>query len=79
MSQIGFLPVLRAVPIINLFASLILGIAIAFLDLAFELVAPPVNGIEVVIGEFAPLLLDPAFDLLPVSFNSVPIPSLLRV
>ena len=37
----------------TLFPHLILGIAEAFLDFAFELIAPPVSGGEIIIGELA--------------------------
>jgi hypothetical protein len=48
---------------------LILGIAIALLDFAFELVTSAVDRSKVVIGELAPLLSDLARELLPASFN----------
>jgi hypothetical protein len=35
------------------------------------LIAAAIDGSKVIVGELAPLLLDPAFDLLPVSFNTV--------
>ena len=47
------------------------GFAVAFLDLAFELLGSAVDGVEVVVGELAPLLLDFAFDLFPVAFELV--------
>jgi hypothetical protein len=52
---------------------LILGIPIAFLDFAFELVTSAVDSSKVVIGELAPLLFDLARELFPTSFNPIPI------
>jgi hypothetical protein len=37
------------------------------LNLAFEFLAAAIDGSQVIIGELTPLLLDLAFDLLPVS------------
>jgi hypothetical protein len=37
------------------------------------LIAFAIDGGQVVVGELAPLLFDLAFDLLPVSFNTVPV------
>jgi hypothetical protein len=53
--------------------NLILGIPIAFLDFAFELVTSAVDSSKVVIGELAPLLFDLARELFPTSFNPIPI------
>src|SRR5690606_33570070 len=43
------------------------------LDASEQLVALAGDDIELVVGEFAPLLLDLAFQLLPVSFDNVPV------
>ena len=43
-------------------------------DLAsFELVLPPVDDVEVIVSEPTPLLLGSALELLPVSFDSIPV------
>src|SRR5688572_25811832 len=47
--------------------------AVAFLDLAYELVALSRDNVEVVIGQLAPLLFQPAFHLLPIAFNTFPV------
>src|SRR5690606_8278316 len=47
--------------------------AVAFLDQALKLVALAGDPVEVDVGEFAPLLLDLALHLLPVSFYAVPV------
>ena len=47
---------MRAVPVVDVPANLILLNAIAFLDLALQLIAPAVDDIKVVVGKFAPLL-----------------------
>src|SRR5258707_9593001 len=67
------LPLLRAVPVVDILAHLILGDAVPLLNLAFELVALAANDIEIVIGQLAPLRFDLAFDLLPISFHAIPI------
>ena len=41
-------------PCVYIFFGLILGQAIAFLNLPLELVLPPIDDIEIVIGELAP-------------------------
>jgi hypothetical protein len=55
------------------FFSLVLGKAVAFLNLPFELLLPPIDDVEIIIGEAAPLLLGLAFELLPVTFDSIPV------
>jgi hypothetical protein len=45
----------------------------AFLNLAFKLFALAGNFVEIIIGKMTPLLLDLAFELLPVSFDAIPI------
>jgi len=62
---------LLRIPVINVLARLIPGYAIPLLDLAFELLTLAVYGREVIVGELAPLLFDLAFDLLPISFDTV--------
>jgi hypothetical protein len=66
------LPSLPAIPVVDVAAGAILLDAVAFLDLAFELVALAGDAVEVIVGELAPLFLDLALDLLPVSFDAVP-------
>src|SRR5262249_55075681 len=46
---------------------------VTLLELALELIAATVDDIEIVVGEFAPLLLHIALELLPVAFNAIPI------
>ena len=65
------LPGLLAIPVVNVLLDLILSEAITLLDLSFELIAATVYGGEVIVSEFAPLFLDLACDLLPVSFNAI--------
>ena len=52
---------------------LILGEAVALLQLAFELLAAAFDPVEIVIGELAPFLLGGALELLPVALDPVPI------
>ena len=58
MLQLDELPRLLAVPVVNVLLDLILGEAVTLLDLSFELIAAAVDHSEVIVGEFAPLLLD---------------------
>src|SRR3954467_9024152 len=69
------LPLLRAVPVVDILAHLVLGDAVPLLDLAFELVALAANEIQIVVGQLSPLFFDLAFDLLPISFHAIPIHS----
>src|SRR5690606_22259949 len=52
---------------------LFLADAVGLLDAPEQLVALAGDDIEMVVGQFAPLLLDLAFQLLPVSFDDVPV------
>src|SRR5205823_14518071 len=63
----------RAVPMVDVSTNLIDSVAVAVLDLAFELLPSALDGIEVLIGELGPFLLDPALELLPVALEAVPI------
>src|SRR6266403_5101354 len=63
----------RLEPVVHVLVDLVLGEAVALLQLAFELFAASFDHVEIVIGEFAPLLLGGALELLPVAFNPVPI------
>src|SRR6266699_6444456 len=69
----------RPEPSLDVLLGLILGKAVAFLNLALELFLPPIDYVEVVVGEPAPLLLDSALELLPVPFDLVPIHDPLRL
>src|SRR5690606_25292546 len=60
-------------PVLDLTLGLVLGNAVTFLNLARELVALAGDDVEVVVGQLAPLLLDLALHLLPVTFDAVPI------
>jgi hypothetical protein len=52
---------------------LILRDPITLLNYSFQLIATTGDSVQIVVGEVAPLLFDLAFELLPVSFNSIPI------
>jgi hypothetical protein len=69
----GELPRLAIVPIVNVFTDFVLGLAVAFLDLAFQLLATAIDLRQVVVSELSPLLLDLAGHLLPTTFNAVPV------
>src|SRR5262245_16617161 len=57
-------PALRGQPAVDVLAHLVLGLAVALLDLAFELVAAAADDVKIVVGQLTPLLLDLALDLL---------------
>src|SRR3981081_860765 len=63
----------RLEPVIHILVNLILGEAVALLQLAFELLAATLDHIEIVVGGLAPLFLRGSLELLPVTFNPVPI------
>jgi hypothetical protein len=67
------LPPLRGIPIVNVLSDLILGQAVSLLDLAFQLLTAAIDRVEIVIGELAPFLLHLPLDLLPISFNAIPV------
>jgi hypothetical protein len=61
------LPGLATVPIVDILGGTILLVAVALLDLAFELIKLAIDDIEIIVSQLAPLLLDLTLDLLPVS------------
>src|SRR5258708_40351675 len=63
----------RPEPVIDIPVNLILGKTVALLQLAFELLASAFDHVEIVVGEFAPLLLRRTLELLPVALDPVPI------
>src|SRR5450830_216341 len=65
--------VLAFLPSGKLFLRLFPGDSIGFLDFAEKLIAFARNYIELIVGEFPPLLLDVALELLPVAFDSIPV------
>ena len=71
-------PLLTVVPVINVLTNFIFCETVPLLDLAFELFAAAVYYVEVVVSELPPLLLDLAFNLLPISFDSIPVHVNLR-
>src|SRR5579859_3059498 len=64
---------LRAVPVVYVLLDLILAQAVALLQLALQLVPPARDLVQIVVRELAPFFLDLAFELLPVSFDTIPI------
>ena len=62
-----------ALPMAKLLLDVVLGQTVAFLDLAGELIAPAGNDVKIVVGQLAPLFLDPARDLFPVALNAIPV------
>src|SRR3981081_632336 len=63
----------RPEPVVHIPVDLVLGKAVALLQLAFELLAPALDHVEIVVGELAPFFLGGALELLPVTFDPVPI------
>src|SRR4051812_243368 len=60
-------------PVLHLPLGLVLADAVGLLDLARQLVPLSADGVDIVVGELAPLLLDLALELLPVAFDAIPI------
>src|SRR5712691_3668976 len=60
-------------PSVDLALGFVLGNAVALLQAAGELGALALDHIEVIVGELSPLLPNLAFELLPVSFNAIPV------
>src|SRR5262249_17137339 len=60
-------------PGVDLALALLLRHAVALLKPAAQLHALALDDVEVVAGELAPLLLNPAFELLPIAFDTIPI------
>ena len=58
-------------PIIDILLHHVLGMTVALLDLAFEVLALAVYRGKVVVSELAPLFLDLADELLPVTFDTI--------
>src|SRR5258705_4721273 len=74
MAPVGSLLLVHALePRIDVPLRLVLGIAVALLQPAGELGALAFDHVEVVIGELAPLLLRPAFELFPIALHTIPI------
>ena len=59
-------------PIVDLILHQVLGMAVALLNLAFELFALAFYLGQIVVSELAPLFLDLAGELLPIAFNEFP-------
>jgi hypothetical protein len=67
------LPGLATVPIVHFLLRPVFCITVPFLKFSLQLVPLASDDIEVIIGQFSPLLLHLAFDLLPVSFDTIPV------
>src|SRR5262249_7391895 len=65
-------------PSIDVLPHHILGETVAMLDHTFKLFALSVDLSQIVIGELAPLLFDPALSLFPISCDAVPVHVRLR-
>src|SRR5262249_45732189 len=60
-------------PAVDLALGLVLRHAVALLKPAAELHALTLNDVEIIAGELAPLLLNLAFELFPIAFDTIPI------
>src|SRR5207249_6071096 len=60
-------------PVVDLLACQVLTDTVAFLNLPFKLFAPSIDLAQIIVGKIAPLFLDLAFQLLPVSCDAIPI------
>src|SRR5438105_13593236 len=59
--------------VVDVALGLILGEAVVLLDAAGEFLALAIDGAQIVVGQLAPFLLDPAAELPPVTLDLVPI------
>jgi len=66
-------PGLTAVLVVDFFVGLIFLITVSLLELAFELIALAIDDVKIIVGKLTPLLLDLALDLLPVTFDWIPV------
>ena len=64
---------LTAEPVVNVLLDLVFGKTVAGLNFALKLLAVAIDLGNVFVSELAPLLLDLAGELLPVTFDAVPI------
>jgi len=64
-------------PGIDLPLRFVFGVAVTLLKPAGELGLVALDDVQIVVGQFPPLLLNLAFELLPVSFDSIPIHDIL--
>src|SRR6266481_4911616 len=69
---------LTLVPVINVLTNLIFCETVPLLNLAFELVPTTIYDVKVVVSKLSPFFLDLTFDLLPISFHSIPVHVNLR-
>jgi len=66
-------PPLRIHPIVDILSDLIFRDAITLLNFSLELIATPSDLVQIIIGKIPLFLFHPAFDLLPISFHSIPV------
>ena len=71
--SIGELPGLATVPVVHFLLRPVFRITIPFLKFSLQLVLLASDDIEVIIGQFSPLLLHLALDLLPIPFDTIPV------
>lgn len=64
---------LASLPIGNLFFCFFFSETVGFLYLSGKVFAFTCNHIQLIIGKFAPLLLDIALELFPISFDTIPV------
>ena len=64
---------LASLPFGNLLFRFVFSDAVGFLNLPGQVFALTCNHIQMIIGKLAPLLFDIAFELLPVSFDTIPV------
>src|SRR5262249_23827511 len=71
-------PLLTIVPVIDVLTNLIFCETVPLLNLAFKLFSTAIYNVKIIVSELSPLLLDLTFDLLPISFDSIPVHVNLR-
>jgi hypothetical protein len=69
----ALVPLLTAVPIIDIPTDLIPRQTVSLLNLSFELFATTIDNVQIIVSELSPLLFDTTFNLSPISFHSIPV------
>src|SRR5262249_7000983 len=63
----------QTLPVLHLPIGFIAADAVGFLNLSDELITTPIDGGELIVGQFAPLLFHFSAELLPVACHAIPV------
>src|SRR5579871_2730900 len=64
---------LSAEPLVDLLPGLVFAQTISLLDETFELISAARDPVQIIVREIAPFLFDFPFELLPISFDRIPV------